>query len=126
MPGKGKWVDGNMKDIFVVEDDALIAMLLEDMLADLGYRVCASAPDLERALVAARDADFDAAILDVSLAGQSSLPVAQLLDERGKPYVYATGYGAAPAGSSPSTLPVLQKPFQLSELEQAMKRLTEG
>ncbi|WP_037073921.1 response regulator [Rhizobium leguminosarum] len=114
-----------MKDIFIVEDDALIAMLLEDMLADLGYRVCASAPDLERALAAARDTEFDAAILDVSLAGQSSLPVAKLLDERGKPYVYATGYGAAPAGSSPSTLPVLQKPFQLSELEQTMKRLTE-
>ncbi|MBY5647931.1 response regulator [Rhizobium leguminosarum] len=114
-----------MKDIFIVEDDALIAMLLEDMLADLGYRVCASAPDLERALTAARDTEFDAAILDVSLAGQSSLPVAKLLDERGKPYLYATGYGTPPDGSSPSTLPVLQKPFQLSELEQAMKRLTE-
>lgn len=115
-----------MKDIFIVEDDTLIAMLLEDMLADLGYRVCASAPDLERALTAARDTEFDAAILDVSLAGQSSLPVAKLLDERGKPYLYATGYGTPPDGSRPSTLPVLQKPFQLSELEQAMKRLTEA
>jgi DNA-binding NtrC family response regulator len=126
MPGKGKWVDGIMKDIFIVEDDTLIAMLLEDMLVDLGYRVCASAPDLERALTTARDTEFDAAILDVSLAGQSSLPVAKLLDERGKPYLYATGYGTAPDGSSPSTLPVLQKPFQLSELEQAMKQLTEA
>jgi len=115
-----------MKDIFIVEDDALIAMLIEDMLADLGYRVCASAPDLERALAAARDTEFDAAILDVSLAGQSSLPVAKLLDERGKPYLYATGYGAAPDGSRPDTLPVLRKPFQLSELEQAMKRLAEA
>ena len=118
-------MDGIVKDIFIVEDDALIAMLIEDMLADLGYRVCASAPDLERALAAARDTEFDAAILDVSLAGQSSLPVAKLLDERGKPYLFATGYGTAPDGSRPDTLPVLRKPFQLSELEQAMKRLAE-
>ena len=115
-----------MKDIFIVEDDALIAMLIEDMLTDLGYRVCATAPDLERALAAARDTEFDAAILDVSLAGQSSLPVAKLLDERGKPYVYATGYGTPPDGSRPDTLPVLRKPFQLSELEQAMKRLAQA
>ncbi|PDT17492.1 hypothetical protein CO670_07075 [Rhizobium sp. J15] len=113
-----------MKDIFIVEDDALIAMLLEDMLSDLGYRVCASAPDLERALATAKDSEFDAAILDVSLAGHSSLPVAKLLDERGKPYLFATGYGSAPEGSSAGTLPVLRKPFQLSELEEAMKRLT--
>lgn len=125
MPGKGKWVKGIMKDIFIVEDDTLIAMLLEDMLGDLGYRVCASAPDLERALTTAKDSEFDAAILDVSLAGRSSLPVAKLLDERGKPYLYATGYGSAPEGSA-GTLPVLRKPFQLSELEQAMKRLTEA
>ncbi|EJZ23150.1 response regulator receiver protein [Rhizobium sp. Pop5] len=114
-----------MKDIFIVEDDTLIAMLLEDMLGDLGYRVCASAPDLERALATAKDSEFDAAILDVSLAGHSSLPVAKLLDERGKPYLYATGYGSAPEGST-GTQSVLRKPFQLSELEQAMKRLTQA
>lgn len=119
-------MDGIMKDIFIVEDDTLIAMLIEDMLGDLGYRVCASAPDLEKALVTARDTEFDAAILDVSLAGHSSLPVAKLLDERGKPYIYATGYGTPPDGSRPDTLPVLRKPFQLSELEQAMKRLAEA
>ena len=124
MPGKVNGWTGIMKDIFIVEDDALIAMLLEDMLSDLGYRVCASAPDLERALATAKDSEFDAAILDVSLAGHSSLPVAKLLDERGKPYLFATGYGSAPEGSSAGTLPVLRKPFQLSELEEAMKRLT--
>ncbi len=109
-----------MKDIFIVEDDALIAMLLEEMLADLGYRVSASAPDLERALHTAQNTEFDAAILDVSLSGQSSLPVAKLLEERGKPYVFATGYGSAPEGSN-SKRPILRKPFQLSDLEKALK-----
>ncbi len=119
---KGKQVK-TISQIFVVEDDALIAMLLEEMLVDLGYRVCANVPDLEQALARAGELDFDAAILDVSLAGQSSLPVARLLDARGKPYIFATGYGSAPEGSGERTLPVLRKPFQMAELEQAMKNL---
>lgn len=109
-----------MKDIFIVEDDALIAMLLEEMLGDLGYRVTASVPDLEQALDAAQNKEFDAAILDVSLAGKSSLPVAKLLEALGKPYVFATGHGSAPEGTS-SSQPILRKPFQLSDLEKALK-----
>lgn len=109
-----------MKDILIVEDDALIAMLLEEMLGDLGYRVIASVPDLEQALDAAQNKEFDAAILDVSLAGKSSLPVAKLLEALGKPYVFATGYGSAPEGTS-SSQPILRKPFQLSDLEKALK-----
>lgn len=112
-----------IKDILVVEDEALIAMVLEEMLADIGYRVCAIATDLENALAAVEATAFDAAILDVSLAGQSSLPVARRLDVLGKPYLFATGYGTAPDGAGQSTRPVLKKPFQLTELEVAMKRL---
>ena len=103
----------------------------ERMAPRAGVTVLGDAGDMPsqlqvvRALATARDSEFDAAILDVSLAGHSSLPVAKLLDERGKPYLYATGYGSAPEGSSAGTLPVLRKPFQLSELEEAMKRLTE-
>jgi CheY-like chemotaxis protein len=109
-----------MKDIFIVEDDALIAMLLEEMLEDLGYRVSANVSDLEQALDAAQNKEFDAAILDVSLAGKSSLPVAKLLEALGKPYVFATGYGSAPEGSN-SSQPILRKPFQLADLEKALK-----
>ena len=112
-----------INEIFIVEDDALVAMLLAEMLDDLGYHVCASAPDLEQALIGARSLEFDAAILDVSLAGQSSLPVAKLLDERGKPYLFATGYGATPDGMEKRALPLLKKPFRLIELELAMKSL---
>ena len=100
----------------------LISMLLEEMLGDLGYRVSASAPDLEQALDTSQHKEFDAAILDVSLAGKSSLPVAKLLEGRGKPYIFATGYGSPPEGSS-SNRPVLRKPYQLADLEKALKSM---
>ncbi len=122
-PLEGERVTRIIKDIFVVEDDALIAMLLEDMLGDIGYRVSATAGDLDQALAKAESTEFDAAILDVSLAGRSSLPVAKRLDVRGKPYVFATGYDEPPEGSGERTFPILKKPFQLSDLEQALRRL---
>lgn len=112
-----------IKDIFIVEDDALIAMLLEDMLGDIGYRVSATAGDLDQALAKAETTEFDAAILDLSLAGRSSLPVAKRLDLRGKPYVFATGYGEPPEGIDERTRPIVKKPFQLSDLQQALRSL---
>lgn len=112
-----------IKDIFVVEDDALIAMLLEDMLGDIGYRVSATAGDLDQALAKAESTEFDAAILDLSLAGRSSLPVAKRLDLRGKPYVFATGYNEPPEHTGKQPYPMLRKPFQLSDLQQALRSL---
>lgn len=113
---------GNRK-ILVVEDDALIAMLLEDMLSELDYAVSGLAGDVDNALKLAEGGAFDAAILDVSLAGKSSLPVARLLDEKKKPYIFATGYGALPAGMEGSGRRVLNKPYQLHQLEEALSSL---
>ena len=71
----------------------MIRMLLEDMLADLGYGVTASAGGLNEAIALARNSDFDLAILDVNLNGDAVYPVADLLMERGVPFVFSTGYG---------------------------------
>ena len=109
--------------ILIVEDDALIAMLLEDMLSELDYDVAATAADIDGALALAQGGAFDAAILDVSLAGKSSLPVALFLDEANKPYIFATGYGALPAGMEGSGRRVLNKPYQLHQLEAALASL---
>ena len=114
-----------IKDIFVVEDDALIAMLLESMLEEIGYAVTATAGDLQEALVKVETERFDAAILDVSLAGQSALSIAQRLDALGKPYIFATGYGLAPEGAAGSGHPILRKPFQVADLQRAMDNLAE-
>ena len=113
----------NIDRIFIVEDDALIAMLLEEMLSELGYSVSGKAACVDEALTLADSLKFDAAILDVSLAGQSSYPIARALDEKGTPYLFATGYGTLPEGTSGIGLPALTKPYQLNELEAALMAL---
>src|SRR5215510_6029271 len=90
--------------VFVVEDEIMIRMLLEDMLADLGYGVAASAGGLSEAITLARNSDFDLAILDVNLNGDAVYPVADLLMDRGLPEPYRD-------------CPTLQKPFQLANLQ---------
>jgi CheY-like chemotaxis protein len=103
--------------VLVVEDEIMIRMLLEDMLADLGYGVAASAGGLNEAIALARNSDFDLAILDVNLNGDSVYPVADLLMERGVPFVFSTGYGDRGLPEPYRDRPTLQKPFQLSNLE---------
>ena len=106
--------------ILVVEDEMLIGMLLEDMLADLGYTVVAVVPRLKDALVAAENEAFDLAILDVHLNGESAFPVAEALKARGIPFVFATGYGERGLPDAYREQPVLQKPFSRDDLERML------
>src|SRR4051812_34572873 len=90
--GKGEMTaQGIKRRILVVEDEMLIAMLLEDMLAELGHEVTGVAPRVSEALAAVSRDDYDLAILDLHLNGQSAFPVADALIERGKPFAFATG-----------------------------------
>ena len=109
--------------VFVVEDEIMIRMLLEDMLADLGYGVAASAGGLDEAMSLARNSEFDIAILDVNLNGHSVYPVAELLDQRGVPFVFSTGYGERGLPEAYRNRPTLQKPFQLENLDHALATL---
>jgi len=101
----------------------MIRMLLEDMLADLGYGIAATAGDLDEAIALARNCDFDLAILDVNLNGHTVYPVAELLDKRGVPFVFSTGYGERGLPKAFTDRPTLQKPFQLENLNQALARI---
>ncbi|MDQ2080627.1 response regulator [Xanthobacteraceae bacterium Astr-EGSB] len=112
--------------VLVVEDELMIRMLLEDMLTDSGYEVVASAGRLDDALQFAREADFDLAILDVNLAGQSVAPVAEILEQRGLPFVFATGYGERGLPEEHRGKPTLQKPFQQENLTHILARLAGG
>ena len=80
--------------VLLVEDEAMIAMLVEEMVLDFGSEVVGPAAKMEEALRLASDASLDAAILDVNVGGAVVYPVADLLRARGVPIIFATGYGA--------------------------------
>jgi CheY-like chemotaxis protein len=107
----------------VIEDEMLIGMLLEDMLADLGHEVAAVVPRLKEALEAVERETFDVAILDVHLQHESAYPVAEALIARGIPFVFATGYGERGLPDTYRGRPVLQKPFAKDDLERVLKTL---
>jgi CheY-like chemotaxis protein len=112
--------------VFVVEDEIMIRMLLEDMLADLGYGVAASAGGLQEAIALARASDFDLAILDVNLNGDAVYPVAEVLAQRGIPFIFSTGYGERGLPENYRDRPKLQKPFQLETLDRMLAILASG
>jgi CheY-like chemotaxis protein len=104
------------KRVLVVEDEYLIRMLLEDMLADLGYGVAAAVGTVAEASALAASGDFNAAILDVNLDGQEIFPVADILAGRSLPFVFVTGYGERSLPDRYRDRPALQKPFQVEQL----------
>jgi CheY-like chemotaxis protein len=112
--------------IFVVEDEFLIRMLLEDMLTDLGYDLVGMAGRVDEAAEMAQTKDFDLAILDVNLDGQDVYPVADLIGKRGLPFMFVTGYGGRGLPDNYRHRPTLQKPFQLDELKRMLAQLLPG
>lgn len=102
--------------ILVVEDEYLIRMLLEDMLNDLGHDVAAAVGTIAEARELATTGNFHCAILDVNLEGQEIFPVADILAERGMPFVFVTGYGEGSLPDAYRNRPTLQKPFQADHL----------
>lgn len=106
--------------ILIVEDEALVGMQLEDMLAELGHEVAASCARLDEALVTARVIACDVAILDINLSGQKSFPVAEALKSRGVPFFFATGYGVSVLPPGLAGTQVIHKPYSLEDLESAL------
>jgi CheY-like chemotaxis protein len=106
--------------ILIVEDEVMIAMLMEDMLTDLGYEVVGPAMRLEEGLELATSAALDMAVLDVNLNGQRSTPIAEVLAMRGVPFVFATGYGSGGIDETRAAKHVLRKPFTPDDLDLAI------
>jgi CheY-like chemotaxis protein len=107
--------------ILVVEDEMMIAMLVGDMLEDLGCFVVGPAHALDAALALARtESALDAALLDVNLAGQPVFEVADALRAIGVPAIFSTGYGEAGLRDIDHGAPVLQKPFLAGDLKRAL------
>lgn len=112
--------------VLVVEDETIIAMLLEDMVEDLGWSVAGRAARVAEALSMIDSTTCAVAILDVNLAGESIEPVACLLADRGIPFVVSSGYDS---GSLPVVLqgrPFIQKPYQIDRLRDAVQAALTG
>ncbi|MHC2619750.1 CheY-like chemotaxis protein [Bradyrhizobium huanghuaihaiense] len=112
-----------MLDIFLVEDEALIRMMIAEMVEELGHRVVAEAGSIEDARPIAESSRFDLAILDVSINGQLILPIVDVLERRKLPFLFATGY-VSPALPEPfRCCPVLRKPFLIEQLGKAIETI---
>ncbi|AWN34339.1 response regulator [Methylobacterium radiodurans] len=106
--------------VLVVEDEAAISMLLEDMLLDFGCDVVGPAARLATALEMAEGESFDVAILDVNVAGEPIYPVAETIARRALPLIFSTGYGGAGIREPFRDRPVVQKPFSQADLKRTL------
>lgn len=101
--------------VLLVEDEALIAMVLEDRLLASGYRVLTAAT-LPTAMAMAENDSIDAAVLDIELQGDRSFPVASLLRQRGIPFVFSSSCDARELPRDLRDEPFMQKPYNTSQL----------
>ena len=117
-PGNGSSKVLSGKRIMIVEDEALVAMTLEDQLGELGLSIVAICATVSEAIKAIADNSPDVAILDVNLGGQLVYPVADLLTNRGIPFVFVTGYGRESVDRRYASVQILEKPVERQTLEE--------
>ncbi|HET7817655.1 MAG TPA: response regulator [Sphingomicrobium sp.] len=114
------------RTILVVEDEPLIAMMLEDFLESLGHSVRATCESVGDALAETDRGGFDLAILDVNLKGESVWPVAARLRERNVPFVIATGGHVEPPPAEFADVPVIEKPYTIDRVTPAIEAAVAG
>ncbi|MBN8981964.1 MAG: response regulator [Rhizobiales bacterium] len=107
--------------VLLVEDEVMIRMMVADMLGELGYSIAGEAGDIDEAVRLVQITDFDIAILDVNVNGRMISPVAEAVTMRGRPFVFATGYGSDGLPEKFRDIPALQKPFQIETLRRAIE-----
>ncbi|WP_349628533.1 response regulator [Bradyrhizobium sp. JYMT SZCCT0180] len=103
------------KRILVVEDEAIIAIMVEEMLIDLGASVVGPAQSIPIARNLVETESIDAAVLDVNIRSDRIDPIAELLRARRIPFVFATGYGASASSAKQDEL-ILEKPYTSDRL----------
>jgi two-component SAPR family response regulator len=112
--------------VLVVEDEGTVAMLIEEMLQELGCEVVASVARLATARDVASTLEIDLAILDVNLAGERVFPVAEILRDRHIPFLFSTGYGASGLPNEFNGYQVLHKPFSEGDLQRKIALTLQG
>lgn len=102
--------------VLVVEDEMVVALVIEDCLAELGCVVAGTCGTVAQALGAVRALGFDLAVLNINLHGERSCPVADALDARRIPFLFVSGYGDAAIVPGHASRKVCGKPFQIEDL----------
>ena len=103
--------------VLVVEDEALVGIMIQECLTELGFQIVGPVCTASDALAAAKSGDFDAAILDINLGDGMVYQVAEILARRHVPFVFVTGYDAESVDSRFREIPVLQKPVEREMLQ---------
>lgn len=112
--------------VLLVEDEAMVALLIQDVLEELGCITVGPAARVSAALALMDTRAVDLAVLDVNLGGEKVFPVADRLAERGVPFLFSTGYGVAGLERRHQGRPVLPKPFDPDQLGPALLALRRG
>ncbi len=103
--------------VLLVEDEALVAMMIQETLAEFGFQIVGPIGTAAEALSSVREHHFDAAVLDINLGDGLVYAVAEILEERGVPFVFVTGYDADSVDSRFGGIPILQKPIEREMLQ---------
>jgi CheY-like chemotaxis protein len=109
--------------VFIVEDEMIIAWLLEQSLSELGYEVVGHATRVKEALTMVEVKEFDVVSLDINLNGEKSYPVADALTARGIPFFFSTAYNKDSIPTGYRDYPMLQKPYDHTKLESMLSTL---
>lgn len=119
-------IEQNGASVLIVEDEAIVAMLLEDMLEELGHQTVASIARIGKAFETLESLEFDVAILDVNVNGELVFPLAQSISEKGKPIVFSSGYGRGGLPRQFDNCAMLAKPFSIQDLKRALEAIQFG
>ncbi|MFN3945507.1 MAG: response regulator [Allosphingosinicella sp.] len=115
------------RSILIIEDEPLIAMMLEDFLDSLGHKVVGTCESVEEALARVEEGGFEVAIVDVHLKdGKNVWPVADRLADSGTPFILATGGHVEPPPARHAGVPVLNKPYTIDAIEPALDEALAG
>ena len=106
--------------VLIVEDEPLIAMMLEDFLDSLGHKIAGTAETVQEALAKVDQGGFDVAIIDVHLKGEHVWPVADRLSEKGVPFIIATGGHISPPPPEHADATMLAKPYTIDAIDPAL------
>ena len=105
------------RQVLVVEDEITIVLMIEDALLGIGAEIVGPASQLDAAMKLARESPIDLAVLDINIRGGNTYPIADILAERGIPFVFCSGYGDWAIEGRHRDRPHLTKPFRSDDLE---------